>query len=89
MSSPEVQKTIPAMLGPLSLVGVCVGMVAWVTPALYGGASAWALVLPGSGVLMTFVPHASVRQFGAGLVASVLVWPFTLIGVLMFAGGFR
>ncbi|MDN5856561.1 MAG: hypothetical protein L0K86_27745 [Actinomycetia bacterium] len=86
MSVPEQQKTIPSLLGPLSLLGVCLGMVAWMLPALYGGASAWLLLFPASGLLLMFLPVSSVRHFGTGLVASVLVWPFTVFGAVLVGG---
>jgi len=82
----EEQKPLPSLLGPLSLLGVCLGMIAWMLPALYGGASGWLLLIPASGLVLSFLPFAWVRHVGTGLVASVLVWPISLLGLLLFGG---
>ncbi|MDN5894272.1 MAG: hypothetical protein L0H93_09620 [Nocardioides sp.] len=86
MEGPAEQRTMPSSLGPLSVVGVCVGMIAWVAPAFYGGMSVWLIALPLSGLLMLVLPVSPLRHLGLGLVASVLVWPFTVIGVLGLPG---
>ena len=80
------QRTVPTFVGPLSVVGVMVGMVAWVAPAFYGGTTDWLIALPVSGVPMLLLPLASVRHLGLGLAASFLVWPFSLIGAVVLPG---
>ena len=77
---------MPSFIGPLSLLGVGVGMIAWLVPVFYGGASAWLFAIPLSGLLMTFLPIALIRHLGSGLVASVLVWPYTVIGLQTLPG---
>lgn len=89
METSRSQRALPSFVGPLSLLGVCLGMIAWVTPAFYGGTTAWLIALPLSGILMLALPVAPVRHLGLGLVASVLVWPFTVIGVLALPGILR
>lgn len=80
------QRTMPTFLGPLSVLGVCLGMIAWVVPAFYGGATVWLFAVPLSGLLLVLLPVAPLRHLGTGLVASVLVWPFTVLGVLAVPG---
>lgn len=79
---PGSPRTLPTFVGPTSVLGVGVGMVAWVLPAFYGGATLWLIALPLSGIAMLVLPVTPVRHLGLGLVASVLVWPFSVLGVL-------
>lgn len=80
------QRTIPSFIGPLSVLGVCLGMISWMVPLFYEALPALFIGVPVSGLVMMALPVVPLRQLGTGLVASVLVWPFTLLGVLIFSG---
>ena len=68
------------------MLGACVGMVAWVAPYFFGSQALWTLALPAVGLLLVVLPVATLRHLGVGLLASVLVWPVTVIGVVALSG---
>lgn len=78
----EQERVIPTFIGPLSVVGTCLGMIAWVVPAFYGATTGWLIALPISGLVMLVLPVPPLRQLAVGLVASALMWPFTVLGIL-------
>lgn len=84
-ANPIRERAIPTFVGPLSLLGVCVGMIAWLLPVLYGAELLWLLAVPLSGLLCVALPVRSVRHLGLGLIASFLVWPITVLGFLGIA----
>ncbi len=85
MTTPVRERTLPGFAGPLSLVGCCLGMAAWLLPYFAGGASVWLLLLPAAGLLLVVLPVTPLRQLGFGLVISILVWPVTIVGFFLIA----
>lgn len=80
------QKTIPSFVGLFSVVGVCLGMIAFGVPLFYEAVSVLFIGVPIAGLVLLAVPIAPLRHFGTGLLASVLAWPFSLAGVVIIAG---
>ncbi|WP_235735975.1 hypothetical protein [Nocardioides alcanivorans] len=79
-------REIPRYVGPVSVLGVVVGVLMWTLPMHWGGNTYLLYLVPPAGLLLLVVPGAA-RQFGAGLVGALLFWPVAALGLLLLVLG--